>query len=131
MCCLINKIKDIIKYGLDYSDSNCVNSDYYNGSENDLENIFLELIHLSEKPINVFNRESYSNRLKFLANEGLHILDVKNIDAGSFKYSDKEIAEVILKAAPKKKVTKKQIKKNVKDAINLYNKKVKSSTGLK
>jgi hypothetical protein len=131
MCCIIKKFKDIINYGLNYHESECINSDYYNGSENDLENIFLELIHLSEKPINVFNRTSYSERLKFLANEGLHILDVKNIDSGSFKYNNKEIADVILKAAPKKKVTKKQIKKNVKDAINLYNKKVKSSTGLK
>jgi hypothetical protein len=108
--CIFKKLKDIVTYGLDYSDSSCVNSDYYNGSQNDLENIFLELINLSEKPINVFNRDSYSNRIKFLANEGLHIVDIKNIDAGSFKYSNDEVAEVILKAVPKKKKTIKKKK---------------------
>jgi hypothetical protein len=108
--CIFNKIKNIVSYGLDYSDSSCVNSDYYNGSENDLENIFLELIKLSEKPINVFNRGAYSDRIKFLANEGLHIVDIKDINAGSFKYSNDEVAEVILKAVPKKKKTIKKKK---------------------
>jgi hypothetical protein len=108
MCCIIKKIKNIINYGLDYSESNCVNADYYNGSENDLENIFLELINLSEKPINVFNRNSYSERLKFLANEGLNILDLKNINAGSFKYDINEINEAIFKTVPKKKKTTKK-----------------------
>ena len=108
MCCIFKKLKDIVFYGLNYNESDCINSDYYNGSENDLENIFLELIHLSEKPINIFNTTSYSERLKFLANEGLHILDLKNIDAGSFKYNNNEINEVILKDIPKKKKTTKK-----------------------
>jgi hypothetical protein len=128
--CIFKKIKDIVAYGLDYTDSNCINSDYYNGSENDLENIFLELIALSEKPINVFNRDTYSSRIKFLANEGLHILDIKNIDAGSFKYSDEELNNVIFKAVPKKKISKKQVNKNIKAAIDDYKRTVTSSVNL-
>jgi hypothetical protein len=108
--CIFNKIKNLISYGLDYSDSNSINADYYNGSENDLTNIFLEILNLSEKPINVFNRESYSNRLKFLAEEGLHIIELKNIDAGSFKYSNDEIEKLIKNSSSKKKTTKKKKK---------------------
>jgi hypothetical protein len=105
MKCLINKLKSILQYGIEYSETNRVNADYYNGSENDLENIFLELVHLSEKPINVFNRAAYSDRLRFLAEEGIHILEVKNIKPKSFKVSKEEADAVILNLA---KVTKKK-----------------------
>ena len=130
MKCLINKLKDLIAYGLDYSESNCISDDYYNGSESDLENIFLELVKLSEKPINVFNRNSYSKRLKFLAEEGLYILDIKGVKPTSFKVSKEEADAVILNLAKKtKKVTKAKATKNLKKAVKSYKKNVKSSVG--
>jgi hypothetical protein len=131
MKCLINKLKSILQYGIDYSESNRVNADYYNGSENDLENIFLELVHLSEKPINVFNRTSYSDRLRFLAEEGIHILEVKNIKPKSFKVSKEEADAVILNLAKKtKKVARAKATKNLKKAVKSYKKNVNSSVDL-
>jgi hypothetical protein len=50
-----------------------VYSDYYNGSENELENIFLEFLKLSEKPVNIFGITDLQRRIDFLANEGLNI----------------------------------------------------------
>jgi hypothetical protein len=111
--CIFKKIANVFSYGLDYTDSTIINNDYYNGSDNDLENIFLEIIKLSDRPINMFNRESYSERLKFLANEGLYILDLKNIDAGSFKFNNEEIEQILAKT-PKAKSKKKVIKKTTK-----------------
>jgi hypothetical protein len=109
---IINKIKDLLTYGLDYSDSNGVEYDYYNGSDNDLENIFLELLKHADRPINVFNRETYSDRIRFLAGEGLHILSFYN-GPESFKISKEEADAVILnlaKTTKKKRVTPKKKK---------------------
>jgi len=106
--CIFNKLKETLKYGLNYTESDIVDSDYYNGSEDDLVNIFIELSNLADKTINVFNRTSYSNRIKFLANEGLHIISVNQIKAKSFKSTAKDIDSIIAKQIKKKTVKKKK-----------------------
>jgi Asp-tRNA(Asn)/Glu-tRNA(Gln) amidotransferase B subunit len=126
-----DRLKNLIQFGIDYSNNNSpVTADYYNGSDNDLENIFLELLHLSEKPINVFNRIEYSERIKFLADEGLNILSFNDIKPKAFKFTKNEIDQIITKK-PEKKISKRQIKKNIKEAVEDYKKTVKSSVNLK
>ena len=129
--CFISKIKNLLNYCKDYNRDNSVDSDYYNGSENELENIFLELVKLSEDPINVFNRIAYSERIKFLANEGLHILSVNDLQPKPFKFTKEEIENIVnkkpVKKPTKKKVTKKQVKENIKKAVKNYKQNVKSS----
>jgi hypothetical protein len=124
-----DRLKGLIQYGIDHSKSNSVTADYYNGSENDLENIFLELLHLSEKPINVFNRIEYSDRIKFLADEGFHILSLNDIKPKTFKFTKNEIDQIINKK-PVKKISKRQVKENIKAAIKNYKKTVISSVNL-
>lgn len=124
--CIINKLKNLISYCKHYYKQGGVDSDYYNGSENDLENIFLELIYHSEVPINVFNRIDYSARIKFLAEEGLHILNLKDVKAESFKVTNDDINNIVTKKLTKKP-SKKKVKQNIKKAVKNYKKNVKSS----
>jgi hypothetical protein len=120
----INRLKVLIKYGNpDYNYIDPITADYYNGSNDDIINIFIELVKHSDKPINVFNRVEYSERIKFLANEGLHILDINGVKPKSFKLTKDEVDAIITK---KKKITKKQVKTNLKKAVANYKKKVKS-----
>jgi hypothetical protein len=107
-----------------------VTEDYYNGSDNDLQNIFLEIINLATSN-HCYNGHYVLKRLEFLANEGLHIVDIQG-GGKSFKLKEDEINNVILSLSNKtKKVSKAQVKKNVKKAVELYKKNVKSSVGLK
>jgi hypothetical protein len=127
----LDRLKALIKYGNADYNQNPITTDYYNGSNNDLENIFLELLKLSNTPVNVFNRIEYSERIKFLAEEGLHILEVKAIDAGSFKYTNEEITKILSTPdKPAKKISKKQVNKNIKAALDDYKKNVVSSVNL-
>lgn len=88
-------------------------ADYYNGSENELENIFLEIQKVLAQPTNVFNINNHKVRLDFLANEGLNIISFFG-EPKSFKVTPKEADEIILnlskKAKPQKakKATKKK-----------------------
>jgi hypothetical protein len=117
-------------YGRDY-----IQADYYNGSENDLQNLFLEILALATTD-HCFNGNYILKRLEFLAHEGLHMLEIKKVKVPSFKVSKDEANELIVSLAKKvvkshTPTSKKQVKKNVKKAVELYKKNVKSSVGLK
>jgi hypothetical protein len=90
-----------------------VQSDYYNGSEDDLINIFIEIENLSDTR-HCFNGNFVSKRLNFLANEGLQIVEHKNIKPNSFKVSVKEANDLIVNLAKKTKKTNNTKKKSVK-----------------
>ena len=118
-------------YQLNHDPVSYVYADYYNGYENDLVNIFMEVLALVNGD-HCYNGNYILMRLEFLANEGLNILDVHDFNAKSFKISPQEADEVIKTLAKKtKKVSKAEVKKNIKNAVKNYNKKVKSSVGLK
>jgi hypothetical protein len=105
-------------------------SDYYNGSDNELENIFLEIQKLATQPVNIFTINDYQRRLDFLANEGLNIITFSE-KPKSFKVTSKEADELILNLAKKtNKVSKAKVKKNLKTAYKNYKKNVKSSVDL-
>jgi hypothetical protein len=105
-------------------------SDYYNGSDNELENIFLEILKLSEQPFNIFSVNDLQRRLDFLANEGLNIVTFCE-KPKNFKLTKEEADIIISKSKSKvKKVTKKQVKKNLQNAFKDYKKNVKSSVNL-
>lgn len=88
MCCLINKIKSWFS----------VDQDYYNGSENDLYNVLMELKKTLDKPF------SCKRRLKFLVNEALYIFEIKQ--ENEF-LSKEEVDNVIIKSLQKIKKQKK------------------------
>jgi hypothetical protein len=88
-------------------------TDYYNGSDNELENVFLEIQKVLSESTNVFNINNHKVRLDFLVNEGLNIISFSE-EPKCFKLTPKEADELILtlskKAKPPKakKVTKKK-----------------------
>jgi len=107
-----------------------VQADYYNGHDDDLKNLFLEILALATTD-HCFNGNYVLKRLEFLANEGLHIVGLQK-NKTNFKVSDKEANEVILNLAKKtKKITKAKATKNIKKAVESYKKNVKSSVGFK
>lgn len=85
--------------------------DYYNDSENDLKNIFLELFKLSERPISLVNQNYFIQRIKFLANEGIHIISTQDIKSKPTKVSKKDLEKIIFGNASKKTKVKKTTKK--------------------
>ena len=89
-----------------------VYSDYYNGSDNELENIFIEIQKLASEPTNIFNIDDYKLRLDFLANEGLNIISFAE-KVKPFKVTAKEADALIFNLAKKTKV-KKTVKKTTK-----------------
>lgn len=116
--CVFKKIKNswdwlltIIKYGdVEGNVVDPVTADYYNHSDNELENIFIELTKISEKPICIFNKEFFTERVNFLANEGLHVVYAQNIKPKTTKVSKKDLEKILTKAVKskvKKKITKK------------------------
>jgi hypothetical protein len=108
-----------------------IQADYYNGSENDLKNIFIEIQRLATTD-HCFNGNYVLKRLEFLANEGLHIADIFNSNNPTFKVTEEEANEILAKYANKtKKVSKAKATKNIKKAVESYKKNVKSSEGLK
>jgi hypothetical protein len=131
----LSTLTDNIKLWIDKLNEPIVDttfSDYYNGSDNELENIFLEIQKLTIHPVNIFGINDYQRRLDFLANEGLNILSFSE-KPKSFKVTPKEADELILNLAKKnkyKKVAKTAIKKNLKEAYKSYKKTVISSANL-
>jgi len=108
-----------------------VQADYYNGSENDLTNIFLE-IHKLATTDHCFNGNYVLKRLEFLANEGLHFAQIFNSNNPTFKVTEDEANQILVKSAKNiKKATKAKATKNLKKAAEFYKKNVKSSVGLK
>jgi hypothetical protein len=118
-------------YKMAANPSELIQADYYNGSENDIVNLFLEILNLAKND-HCHNGHYVLERLKFLANEGLHITEVNQLDQTSFKVTAEQADDLIVNLAKKtKKVSKAQAKKNIKKAFNDYKKSVKSSVDLK
>lgn len=118
-------------YQMAVNPSNIVQADYYNGSENDIVNLLLEILNLAKND-HCHNGNYVLERLKFLANEGLHITEVNKLNQTSFKVTSEQADEIIKNLSKKtKKVTKAQVKKNLKNAFENYKNNVKSSVGLK
>ena len=112
-------------FGRDY-----IEADYYNGSEDDIKNLLLEILALATTD-HCFNGKFVLERLKFLANEGLHIIELQNSHSHSFKLSEKEANDLIIKLTKKgKKVSKAKATKNLKKAVADYKKNLISSEGL-
>lgn len=118
----VNKLNTL---GLDY-----IQADYYNGSDSELNNIFLEILALATTD-HCFNGQYVLKRLEFLANEGLHLVKIEEANKNSFKLTPDECNSIIHSSLKPKKVTKKQVKKNLNEAVSNYKKSVKSSVGLK
>jgi hypothetical protein len=106
---IIDKIKNLVEK-LNTPIPDLTYADYYNGSDNELENIFLEIIKLSEKPVNLFSVNDLQRRLDFLANEGLNIISFSG-KVKPFKVTAKEADALILSLAKKTKKVKKTVKK--------------------
>lgn len=90
-----------------------IQSDYFNGSENDLENIFLEILSVTTIE-NCIDKDFLLKRLNFLANEGLHIVELQNTKNSSFKVTKQEADKIILGLAKKTNKTKKKPVKRTK-----------------
>jgi hypothetical protein len=108
---ILQTIREVFNCVYDPNKPNSVYGHYYNGSDNELENIFLEIKNLANQPVNVFTIDEYKARLNFLAEEGLSIVDVYNVKPRPFKFTKEEIDAVInpkTKKVTKKKTTKKK-----------------------
>lgn len=91
-----------------------VEEDYYQGSQNDLTNIFMEILDVCRFS-SAITKEYMVKRLEFLANEGLHnVFCTQDFKTKSFKVSEKEVVDVIVKNKPKKQTKTKSKKKPVK-----------------
>ena len=90
-----------------------IEADYYRGSENDLQNIFLEILALASSD-HCYHGHYVLKRLEFLANEGLHIVDLTEARTKNFKVPDKEVNSVIANIAKKTKKNKPTKKKPAK-----------------
>lgn len=92
-----------------------IQADYYNGSDNDMVNLFMEILNLA-KGDHCYNGNYVINRLEFLANEGLHIIELQNAKKTSFKFTEDEAKDFISKVvkAPKKKSKSSSKKKSAK-----------------
>jgi hypothetical protein len=112
--CIFSKIKNIFELDrlVEMWNTPPIDADYYNNSENELKNIFLELSKLSQKPVSIINQDYIMGRLWFLANEGLHIVESQNLRVKQTKVTKKDFDKIIAKANKSKKVTTK--KKTVK-----------------
>jgi hypothetical protein len=90
-----------------------IEADYYRGSENDLQNLFLEILALATTD-HCYHGIYVLKRLEFLANEGLHMINVQKVKPISFKVSDEEANAVIANLAKKTKTSSNKTKKTVK-----------------
>lgn len=84
--------------------------DYYNGSENDLENIFLEIKKFSTQKWCICDLSFIQKRLNFLAEEGFQLLGFYKEKPKSFKVGKKDLEKILSgsKKTTKKKTTKKK-----------------------
>jgi len=96
----------LITFGDDY-----VFSDYYNGSENDFVNIFLEINDLV-KSRKTLSKNYFDERLSFLVNEGLHMANL--MEFFTFKMSEEEAAKIVTKKLKQTKLKPKTKRKPVK-----------------
>lgn len=88
--------------------------DYYNGSDNEIKNIFLEIQNnILNQPINIFNLNDYKDRLCFLVDEGLDIIEFFG-KPKKFKVTPKEADDLIVNLIKKNKLknVKKVVKRN-------------------
>ena len=112
----------LASFGNDY-----IQADYYNGSENDLKNIFIEIQKLATIK-HCYNGNYILKRLLFLSNEGLHMADIFNSNNPTFKLTEEETNKIVAKYTKKAKVT---TKKNLNKAVEFYKENIKSSVDLK
>jgi hypothetical protein len=90
------------------SGCNLTESDYYNGSSNDIENIFLELKKLVNPRFCPCKVGSVRDRINFLVSEGLQIVNFYDNAPISTKIDEEELEEFFnKKIKTKKKTTKK------------------------
>ena len=80
-----------------------VESDYYNGSANDIENIFLELKKLVNPRICPCNVGFVRDRINFLISEGLQIVNFYDVQPVSTKVDQEELEEFFKNKTTKKK----------------------------
>lgn len=111
---ILNSIRNI--FNLYIFDPKPKRYDYFNGSDNELKNIFLELEAIANEPINLFNQEDFKNKIKFLASEGLQIIEIFDIKPKNFKFTREEIDSFTCpEDEVKKPVKKKTVKKKKND----------------
>ncbi len=102
---LYNKIQN--KFKTCVSDPVLVEADYYNGSENDLENILLEIQKLANPRICPCKLGFTRERINFLVSEGLQVVNFYDKPV-SAKVDEEELEKFFnKKIKTKKKSTKK------------------------
>jgi hypothetical protein len=103
---LYQKIKNKVKKCPIQSQS--VEDDYYNGSVNDIENIFLEIRNLVNPSISPCKTGFVRDRLNFLIFEGLQILNFYDNMPASTKIDEEELEKFFSKKTKTKKATTKK-----------------------
>jgi hypothetical protein len=82
-----------------------VEADYYNGSINDIENIFIEIRNLVNPSISPCKTGFVRDRLNFLIFEGLQILNFYDNMPASAKVDEEELEKFFSKKSTKTKKT--------------------------
>lgn len=85
--------------------SKLVEDDYYNGSVNDIENIFIEIRNLVNPRICPCKTGFVRDRLNFLIFEGLQILNFYDNMPSSAKVDEEELEKFFSKKSSKTKKT--------------------------
>jgi|688.fasta_scaffold1802697_1 hypothetical protein len=88
--------------------SELVEADYYNGSSNDIENIFIELRKLVNPRICPCKTGFVRDRINFLIFEGLQILNFYDNMPSSAKVDEEELEKFFSKKIKTKKTTTKK-----------------------
>jgi hypothetical protein len=102
---ILSKIYNKLKCPLDKT---LVEADYYNGSENDIENILLELRKLVNPVIGPCKIGFVRDRINFLISEGLQIANFYDVQPVSTKVDEEELEKFFNKKIKTKKPTKKK-----------------------
>lgn len=104
---LYQKIKEKIKNCP--SKNSLIEADYYNGFENDIENILLEIQNTVNPKICPCKINFVRDRINFLISEGLQIINFYDTKPSTNKVDEEELEEFFSKKIKtKKKTTKKQ-----------------------
>jgi hypothetical protein len=111
-------------YQLTCDEKSLTQADYYNGSNNDLINIFIEIDNLSRDGHN-YHGNYLLKRLTFLANEGLTIAESPSLRASYSKLTDEEANDIIAGSVVYKKSRKSSKPKPVRDKKGRFIKKKK------
>jgi hypothetical protein len=88
-------------------------ADYFNGSSNDAENIFIELKKLVSGG-HCHHGKFFYDRLNFLINEGIDVTNEQTVAIKKLMEAEVAQPKKIAKAKPSKKVVKKAVKKTYK-----------------